>query len=284
MSFDDSRVKHGQGVERFYSAGAHKRAYEADGFLSFGYWHKKTKEYYESAENLVRFFLKKGKISKPETVLDVACGYGAESFRFYNALKPKKMYCVDITAPHIEFAKKKAEEKNLHDKLIFEKKDACSTEFPDESFTHVIGIEGPAHFKTRMDFFKESYRVLKKKGELLLTDITFDRAKSYKNFLLKRISHFASKRWHMPSENWVNPDEYVKQLKQIGFRVEKCLRIGGKVYPGFASYNTKFKSIINAIKTRGFFVGIGITVISWFLGYGYRNGVLDYVFVKAVKE
>jgi len=284
MKADDVRIKHGEGVERFYSVGSHIRAHEADGFLSFGYWHKKTKEYYESAENLVKFFLEKGKISKPDTVLDVACGYGAESFRFYNFLKPNKMHCVDITGPHIEFAKKRAEEKNLHDKLIFEKRDACRTGFPDESFTHILGIEGPAHFKTRMDFFKESYRVLKKKGELLLTDITFDKAKSYKNFLLKRLSSFASKRWHMPSENWVNPKEYAEQLKQVGFRVETVLPIGDRVYPGFASYNTKFKSIINAIKTRGLFIGIGVTIISWFLGYGYRNGVLDYVFVKAVKE
>jgi ubiquinone/menaquinone biosynthesis C-methylase UbiE len=278
------QITHEEGVEKFYSVGSKIRAHEADGFLSFGYWHKKTKEYYESAENLVKFFLEKGKISQPDTVLDVACGYGAESFRFYNAIKPNKMHCVDITAPHIEFARKRAEEKNLQDKLIFEKRDACRTEFPDESFTHILGIEGPAHFNTRMDFFKESYRVLKKKGELLLTDITFDRAKSYKNFLLKRLSSFASKRWHMPSENWVNAQEYVKQLKEVGFRVETFLTIGDRVYPGFASYNTKFSSIINAIKTRGLFIGIGITIISWFLGYGYRNGVLDYVFVKAVKE
>jgi len=274
---------HEEGVEKFYSHGAKNRAHQADGFLSFGYWDKDTREYYDAAEKLVKFFLEEGKIENPENVLDVACGYSAESFRFYDYLKPKQMRCIDITQAHIDFSKKKAEEKNLQDKLIFEKKDACRTGYPSEFFSHILGIEGPAHFNTRMDFFRECYRLLKKKGKLLLTDITFDPSKTSKHPFIRKITELGSRRWHMPQENWVSVEKYCQQLREVGFKVEKCLKIGDRVFPAFARYNTRMISMLRAIKTRGLPLGIGLSFISWLLGYGYRRGVIDYIFIKAEK-
>jgi hypothetical protein len=97
------------------------------------------------------------------------------------------------------------------------------------------------------------------------------------------MAKLGAKHWHMPKENWIGTDEYVQQLKDAGFKVAQFLKIGDHVFPGFAHYNTRLKSILNAIKTRGLPIGIGLTFISWLLGYGYRKGMIDYVFVKAVK-
>ena len=274
---------HEQKVEAFYSCGAKNRSCEAEGFLSFGYWNRDTKEYYDAAQNLVNFFLNESNIERPAKVLDVACGYGAESFRFFEAIKPEKMYCVDITKVHIDTAKRKAEEKQLQEKILFEKKDACRTDYPDNFFSHIMGIEGPAHFRTRLDFFHECYRLLETKGKLILTDIIFDPLMSKKTLLLNKITEFGAQRWHMPKENWISSEEYCNQLRKIGFRVEKIFKIGDKVFPAFAAYNTRLKSILRAVKTRGLFIGIGLSIISWLLGYGYRHGVIDYIFVKAEK-
>lgn len=280
----DKPLTHEDQVEKFYSHGSERRAHEADGFLSFGYWTPETKDYFESAENLVQFFLKEGAIQNPTIVLDVACGYGAESLRFFEALKPQRMHGVDITQPHIDFAQKRATELGIQDRLVFEKRDACRTGFPDGHFSHVLGIEGPAHFNTRLDFFKEAFRVLKHKGELILTDIIFDPEQSKKRWLLRKLSALGAKHWHMPEANKVGAQGYQDQLRQVGFRVEKFLAIGDHVFPGFARFNIRWESIKNAIRTRGFSIGLGITFISWLLGYGHRNGVIDYVLVKAVKD
>lgn len=276
-------MSHERGVEIFYSHGSKKRALQADGFLSFGYWDQETKDYYQAAENLVKFFLEEAKIENPENVLDVACGYSAESFRFFDAFKPKEMRCIDITQAHIDFAKQKAEQKKLADRLKFEKKDACRTGYQNEFFSHIVGIEGPAHFNTRADFFKECYRVLKHKGQLMLTDITFDPMAAGKNFFVKQMAKLGSERWHMPKANWVNAEKYCEQLRQAGFRVEKCLRIGDRVFPAFARYNTRMKSIMRAIETRGLPLGVGLSFISWLLDYGYRHKIIDYIFIKAEK-
>jgi len=276
-------ISHERKVEKFYSHGSKKRSQIAEGFLSFGYWDNDTKDYYEAAEKLVNFFLAEANINNPENILNVACGYSAESFRFFEKIKPRQMRCIDITQAHIDYAKNIAKEKNLENRLIFEKKDACRTGYPDDFFSHILGIEGPAHFRTRKDFFRECYRVLKEKGKLMITDIIFDPNASKKNFILNKLTELGSKRWHMPKENWANIDKYCEQLREAGFRVEKVLKIGDKVFPAFARYNTRLQSIIRAIKVRGLPLGVGLAFISWLLGYGYRHGVIDYIFIKAEK-
>ena len=222
---------HEDRVERFYSHGSRIRSHEADGFLCFGYWNQDTKDYFESAENLLQFVLKEGAISNPQIIFDVACGYGAESFRIFEALAPQKMHCVDITRPHIDFAKKRSAESGLQDRLMFEKRDACRTGFPDEMFSHIIGIEGLAHFNTRLDFFREAHRVLKKNGELVLTDIIFDPEKLSNRWMHHKLAAFGTKNWHMPEANQVSAKRYRNQLGETGFRIEKFLSIGDRVFP-----------------------------------------------------
>ena len=56
------------------------------------------------------------------------------------------------------------------------------------------------------------------------------------------------------------------------------------VYPGFAKFNMKISSIINAVKVRGFRIGVALTFISWLLGFTYKIGMTDYVLIKAVKH
>jgi erythromycin 3''-O-methyltransferase len=275
-----TRLSHEEKVARFYSCGTETRAYEADGFLSFGYWRDDTKNYHEASKNLLEYFIKTSNIKKPEKILNVACGYGAETFRMFEHLKPEKIYSIDITDPHIEFAKKRASELGYSDRIHFRKMDACKTDFPSEMFTHILGIEGPAHFNTRVDFFRESYRLLKKGGALILTDII--QADAHSQFAFS-VGKRCAVRWHMPQANWSNAATYRRQLEEAGFRVEILNIIGDKVYPGFCRYNIKIRSIYNAVKTRGFFIGIGLTFISWLLGYVYRKKVIDYVYVKAVK-
>jgi ubiquinone/menaquinone biosynthesis C-methylase UbiE len=198
-------------------------------------------------------------------------------------LNPKKIYSIDITDSHIEFAQKRAAELGLSDRVIFNKMDACKTDFPSESFSHVLGIEGPAHFNTREDFFRESYRVLKKGGVLVLTDILSNTENFIHSRIKLKIAKLCSIHWHQPIENWADANKYRAQLEKAGFKVEILNVIGGMVYPGFSGYNTRIRSICNAIRIRGFFVGLGLTFISWLLGYVYAKKMVDYVYVKAVK-
>lgn len=274
---------HEERVERFYSHGARKRAGEAGGFLSFGYWHENTKNYSEAAENLVRFFIDNSSIAEGGTVLNVACGNGTESMMFYEAFQPARLVCIDITASHVRETRLKAAPKNRNN-IAIEKRDAVKTGYSDSSFSHIVGIEGPSHFNTRKRFFAEAFRLLQNGGELILTDIVVSLNNARKKFFLPALTQFVARRWHMPSENLIDAEHYKIQLHETGFKNISIASIGDRVFNQFARNNCRLKTIAKAIKIRGFFIGIGLTIISWFLGYGYRTGVIDYIFVKAKKK
>ena len=272
---------HEEQVEDFYSHGAEKRKDEADWFLSFGYRTSDSQQYYSAAIDLLDYVIKKAEIRDTKNILNVACGYGAETFRLYQKFHPELLYAIDITWPHIYFANQKA--KSLGVNIVFEKKDACKLDYPNETFSLVFGIEWPAHFNPRQQFLTEAYRVLKKWGELVLTDIVVQTEHFNRSVFKRLLAKIWSYAWKMPRVNrwWV--EFYRKQLEDIGYVVDYIHPIGDKVFPGFAHNNLTRVSIKNAITTRWFFVGLGLTIISWLLKFSYTRGYIDYLCIKATK-
>lgn len=48
------------------------------------------------------------------------------------------------------------ERRGLGEHVRFRHGDAVELDYPAESFSHVLGIEGPAHFRTREKFFRSA--------------------------------------------------------------------------------------------------------------------------------
>jgi ubiquinone/menaquinone biosynthesis C-methylase UbiE len=277
------RHTHEEKVEKFFSHGSNLRALQEGGFLSFGYWTKRGQNYHQAAEDLLELLLSNEKRSNRGVMLDVACGYGAETFKIYDKLKPEKIIAIDITSAHIDYAKNKVLEQNLTDKISFEKQDACLLPFQSNFFTYIIGIEGPSQFNTREQFLKRAYDVLQPNGVLLLTDVIVHKDVAQKNWLNRRIRHIVSKYWYMPEANWMNFEKYKQMLVDIGYKVDIMKGIGSYVYPGFAKFNMRGSSIRNAIHVRGLRIGLGLTLISWLLGIASKRGMVDYAYIRAVK-
>jgi ubiquinone/menaquinone biosynthesis C-methylase UbiE len=122
-------------------------------------------------------FLKEN-IFEGEKVLDLGCGNG----RFYPFLKGKIDYVgVDSCRSLIKEAKEK------YPKSEFLEADAFSLPFPDEYFDKVFSIAVFHHIpseKLRMEFLKESKRVLKKGGKLIFT-VWKPKGKKFQILLLK---------------------------------------------------------------------------------------------------
>lgn len=279
---------HEKKVEEFYATGLNEKDFkklkENNGrFLSFGYWENNTKTYSEAAKNLLNFFIKNSKIKKTDKILNVACGYGAETFEYYKKFKSKTIYGVDITKLHVIYANYKARKLGLDKKIKFYHGDACVLDFPKNTFSHLFGIEGIANFNTRQKFFKAAHKILQKNGELLLTDIILGKKFNKRKPLHKLLVGFAAKTWVIPKENWTNEEDYKKQLEKAGFKIIFLKKIGKKVFPGYAHYHCQKKPRKEVTKERGFFTSIGLTIISWVLGYLYKKGWIEYIYVKAKK-
>lgn len=282
--------KHEIKVEKFYSTGrcianlaedeSQKENYE---FLSFGYWYANTKTYHDAAKNLVAYVITRGEIDKPERVLNVTCGYGAETFIYYRMTKPGIIDGIDITKKHVDYANNKSKQLKLDDKVRFFYGDAVKLTFPDNIYSHIIGIEGPVHFSCRNEFFKSAVRVLKPGGELILTDIIGKNKNSKKRKYLCSLTDFMAKMWQVPKYNLISGSEYRKQLLMANFEIIDFQRIGKNVFPGYSMNGFTMKTIKTRIIQRGLFATIGLTLISVILGYLYKNGMIDYIFVRAVK-
>lgn len=279
-----ARLLHEENVEKFYSRGSDTRALQEDGFLSFGYWTKDTRDYFQAAEDLLDHVVGKEVPLHRGTILNVACGYGAETFRIYDRLQPDKIVAIDITQAHVQHANKVAAERKISEHVNFKKMDACQLPFDACTFAYVIAIEGPAHFKSRKLFLEKAYNCLEPNGVLLLSDIIVNSSVVHKNLFNRWLSRLCSKHWRMPMDNWMSVGQFEGMLNKIGFEETTVKSVGGNVYPGFAQFNMKFSSIVNAIRTRGLRLGIGLTFISWLLGFLYHRGIVDYVLVRAAKN
>ena len=278
-----AQLTHEEKVERFYSHGADPRAAQEDGLLSFGYWTESTADYRQATEDLLALVLEKEGPAHRGTVLNVACGNGTETFRLWEALRPERIVAIDLTEAHIAFASKAARRMGLADKITFQKADACTFSCPATRMSYVIGIEGPAHFNTRAAFLEKAYELLEPNGVLLLTDVIMKGDVASRSPFHRMLAGLASRQWHMPKGNWMNLQDYRRLLSAIGFTVESMESIGHHVFPGFVRYNLRWSSLVAAMRTRGWRVGIGLTFISWLLGLVYRSGLSDYVYVRALK-
>ena len=281
---------HEKKVENFYSTGINRERLDHEkidsidrGFLSFGYWDKGTKSYLEAATNLVNFVIKNSKLKKKDRILNVACGYGTETFVFYDRFAPELIEGIEITKIHVDIANEKARKMGLADKIRFRYGDACEPGYPDESFSCILGIEGPAHFNSREKFFEEAFRVLETGGELLMTDIILGRKFNKGEKLQVLILKCVAKLWVYPKVNWVDEEGYKIQLEKAGLRVDCLEKIGDRVIPGFAGNCFNIKTIKTRSAHRGFLSIIGLNIISFMLSYIYKKGLIEYIFVKAQK-
>ncbi len=112
-------------------------------------------------------------------ILDVGCGTG-DSLVLLNRLNPNiDLYGLDISEEMLKKARKK-----LNEKGVLKLGDVENTSFKSNFFDFVITTEAFHHFPNPDLALKEIYRVLKKNGKLVLTDITF------KSKLIKRLFKF----------------------------------------------------------------------------------------------
>ncbi len=251
------------------------------GYLSFGYWESPSDTYPDAARRLLDYFIDQGGIETAERVLNVACGFGTETFAFAERFTPQEIIGIDIARIHTDVASAIAARRGIGGRVRFVHGDAVSLEFPAESFSHILGIEGPADFRTRERFFGSAHRVLKAGGELILTDVILGPGFPRRTVLQRLILSAARRAWMAPPENQVDERQYRDQLTGAGFEIVAVRTIGDKVFPGYSRSFTRQVRAEN--RHMGLLLSTGFTLAGRLLGYLYRCGLIEYVFVKARK-
>jgi len=140
--------------------------YNDTGFLNFGYWYPQTQTPGEACENLLEVLLARVP-DRTGPILDVGCGTGATTQYLTRHYDSRSIAGINISADQLEQCRRAVPQ------CSFYNMDATRLQFSSSSFRTIISVEAAFHFDTRLDFLRESSRVLRPGGTLVFSDIIF---------------------------------------------------------------------------------------------------------------
>jgi ubiquinone/menaquinone biosynthesis C-methylase UbiE len=268
-------------VERFYGTGAERYIDFHDGYLNFGFWQEGITSYVAASENLVRHLGLLCNLSADSLLLDVACGMGTQDIFLYREFGPAQIDGLDVTWKHIEHGRRRAQQSSCGDRVHFHHGTAIELPFPDNSFTHVISIEGPVHFNTREKFMREALRVLRPGGVFGLSDYVLNRKPA--GVIDKLLIESARRMWKIPEENVDSTASYRAKLERSGFSNVRIDEVGDQVIPGYYFEQMRPETRRAIAKIRGSIAARATVVIDVAAYKSFKRGLIDYVFVRAEK-
>lgn len=164
------------------------------------YWHNHK-------WNILSKFLE----NRKATLLDIGCADGTTTNQISKFFPKLEITGIDIYTKAIRYASKT----KPHIKFI--NADAHKLPFKGGVFDYVVAIETLEHLHGPGQVLSEIYRVLKKKGRLVIVQDT-------DSLLFKIIWWFWTKWkgsvWNHSHINCMRPDELIKTVKQAGFKIK----------------------------------------------------------------
>lgn len=119
---------------------------------------------------------------KPQRILDIATGTGDFAILSARRLEPQSIIGADISEGMMQIARQKVKEKKLDHIIRFQREDCSSLSFPDDTFDAVTVAYGVRNFENLDEGLRETCRVLKPGGHLLIVELS-----SPKNFPMKQL-------------------------------------------------------------------------------------------------
>lgn len=195
--------------------------------LNLGLWEKGTRNLAEALANLNARVAELAEIDEHSVVLDAGCGVGGTAI--YLAKKfGCKVIGISITERQIALAKANARDAGVDDLVQFETQNFMSTNFKDEYFDAVIGMESICYAEPKLGFLSEAKRILKKGGRLVLAENLQGKAEltDKEEAILYRNGFNGCK-----VESLDNEEDYRQNLTSLDFKAIECLDKSKEVRP-----------------------------------------------------
>lgn len=166
--------------------------------------------------------------AEDELVIDAGFGWGDQDHLFLTEYHVQKIYGLNITPRNVEVARERMRLWSLSDRADLEVGDATRmTNVANATADKVLALESAFYFQTRIDFFKEAYRVLKEGGRIALLDFLPRNASAA--LIMKSISDL-NPDIAIPAANFYVIEDYVRLMTSIGFRNVHVENLTSKVY------------------------------------------------------
>jgi ubiquinone/menaquinone biosynthesis C-methylase UbiE len=145
---------------------------------------------FERMTNFLPFKLLRGKfisqlkkITPQGTLVDLGCGSGNLIVEIAEKIPTLNLIGLDISSEILEFAKKRAVDKKMEQKMEFKVGNAEEMPFEDNSIDILISSLSLHHWINPVNVFKEIYKVLKPDGTFLIFDFRRDSRKFFYGFI-----------------------------------------------------------------------------------------------------
>lgn len=225
--------------------------------LHYGFWDQNTLTHRQALWNLNFQIAKHAQIKNTDYVLDAGCGVGGTSLFLANNIGCK-IHGISLSPFQIEKAKNNKLKIDKNNLCEFSCQNYCKTNFKDNTFDVIFGIESICYSKPKEDFLKEAFRVLKPGGRLIIADFFLRDAKNKKE---QELINKWEETWAI--KNFINNDQFCVDLKRIGFVNTLIKNISDNVYPSIKLLH------------RSYYPGIFISRVSNFFGFRTKAQVLN---------
>jgi len=192
--------------------------------LHYGIWEDGIKNFAGSLANTNRILMELGNIRDSEKILDAGCGVGGSAV-YLSSHRDVQVTGISLSEKQVNYANKRAKEKMLDDKISFHVMDYCQTPFDDGSFDVVWACESLSSAPDKSDPVRESYRLLKKGGRLILSDFFLSNTRQADdNDWIRKWEQT----WSIPG--FTTSVFFIKILTDQGYIVKENLDFTPKIY------------------------------------------------------
>ena len=181
--------------------------------LHYGFHDEKHKTHDKAVINMNRVLAKTAKIKSKDRVLDAGCGIGGSSIWIAKNLEAE-VTGLNVHEGQLKIARYLSKKNKVESLVKFVKGDFTDTGFPDSYFDAVFGLESICYAENKKDFLKETRRILKNNGRMVIAD----------GFLKKENLEINEKKemekwldgWYVPNLAGIN--EFRIYLEELGFK------------------------------------------------------------------
>lgn len=251
--------------------------------LNFGYWKEDTDNPLDAQTNLCRMVGEIAELRTAKNIVDVGSGFSEPATRWMEDYPDLGISCINLNKTQLVRASEIIAGNNnasLLSGINLINSTATSLPLADRSVDRVIALESAQHFRPFSDFIKESKRVLKKDGLMVLALPVMTRSAKSNELLKLGILSFT---WS--SEHYAL--DYVRQvIERSGLKITSTHALGSRVYQPLTDYYAenreslrrkileRYPSYVEKILFKSL---VKMSDVS-------KNSIIDYVLIKSVAE